>query len=294
MGRTLTYPKLPFNTVNRHNDRATYDLSSIHSIINTTQVLHVSFNTGDSNNDNPFPAILPMIGAMGSFEYPSADINEPMDCYLHGYVSSRIMNLARAASASSPSPGVSTSTGTETGTETETTTENTKQGLPVCIAASKLDGLVLSLTPNSHSYNYRSAILHGYASLVTDPAEKLYAMRLMTDSVVAGRWAGTRVPPDGAEMASTAVLRVRVVGGSGKIRDGGVSDERKDSGDESVTGRVWTGVVPVWETFGEPVRDGDGRVGEVPGYLAEFVERRNAENRAYAVGAVRGSQEGDH
>ncbi|PKY05951.1 hypothetical protein P168DRAFT_326250 [Aspergillus campestris IBT 28561] len=287
MGRTLTYPKLPFNTVNRHNDRATYDLRTIHSIINTTQVLHVSFNTGSINNDNPFPAILPMIGAMGSFEYPSADINEPMDCYLHGYVSSRVMNLARAASASASTLPSAVST------ETAATATATDKGLPVCIAASKLDGLILSLTPNSHSYNYRSAILHGHASLVTDEAEKLYAMRLMTDSVVTGRWAATRVPPDGAEMASTAVLRVRVVGGSGKIRDGGVSDERKDSADESVTGRVWTGVVPVWETFGEPVRDGDGRVGEVPGYLAEFVEGRNAENRAYAEGAVYASEQKD-
>lgn len=77
-----------------------------------------------------------LTGQMGSFEYPSADIGEPLDCYLHGYVSSRIVNLARAAEG---------------------------EGLPVCIVASKVDGLVLSLTPNSHSYNYRSAILHGYA-----------------------------------------------------------------------------------------------------------------------------------
>lgn len=32
---------------------------------------------------------------MGSFDRPSAGIGEPMDVYLHGYVSSRIMNLAR-------------------------------------------------------------------------------------------------------------------------------------------------------------------------------------------------------
>ncbi len=32
---------------------------------------------------------------MGSFERPSAGIGEPMDVYLHGYVSSRIMNMAR-------------------------------------------------------------------------------------------------------------------------------------------------------------------------------------------------------
>ena len=39
-------------------------------------------------------------------------------------------------------------------------------GLAITIAATKVDGIVLSLTPNSHSYNYRSAVLFGYGSLV--------------------------------------------------------------------------------------------------------------------------------
>ncbi|KIW76896.1 hypothetical protein Z517_09340 [Fonsecaea pedrosoi CBS 271.37] len=96
------------------------------SIVNSS-VLHVSFAP---NAEDPFPAILPMIGTMGSYEYLSAGFDEPLDCYLRGYVSSRIMRLA----TSSP------------------------QGLPASIAATKVDGLVLALTPNVHSYNYRSAI----------------------------------------------------------------------------------------------------------------------------------------
>ncbi|PWY76959.1 flavin-nucleotide-binding protein [Aspergillus heteromorphus CBS 117.55] len=255
MGRTLTYPKRPSNTVNRYKHRATYDLGAIHSIINTSQVLHVSFNPGPSE---PFPAILPMIGQMGSFDYPSASIDEPLDCYLHGYVSSRIMNLAR----------------------------DSEEGLPVCVAASKVDGLILSLTPNSHSYNYRSAILQGYAKLVTDEAEKLYAMELVTNSVLSDRWAHTRVPPDRAEMSSTVILKVRIVSGSGKIRDGGVSDEKKDTGNEEVANSVWTGVVPVWETFGEPIPSPGNKVAEVPGYIKSFVAGKNEENSTHAVKAI--------
>ena len=56
-----------------------------------------------------------MIGQMGSFAYPSADLEEPLDCYLHGYVSSRIMNLTRTSSGGN--------------------------GLPVSIAATKCDGV---------------------------------------------------------------------------------------------------------------------------------------------------------
>ncbi|KAL4896178.1 hypothetical protein BDV59DRAFT_172230 [Aspergillus ambiguus] len=256
MGRTLTYPKRSSNTVNRYKHRATYDLGAIHSIINSSQVLHVSFSPGPSD---PFPAILPMIGQMGSFDYPSASIDEPLECYLHGYVSSRIMNLAR---------------------DTE------GEGLPVCIAASKVDGLILSLTPNSHSYNYRSAILHGYAKLVTDEAEKLYAMELITNSVLPDRWKHSRVPPDRAEMSSTVILRVKVVDGSGKIRDGGVSDEKKDTTNDEVTNKVWTGVVPVWETFGEPIPSPQNKVTEVPEYISSFISNANAQNQTYSNAAV--------
>ena len=48
-------------------------------------------------------------------------------------------------------------------------------GLPLTVAATILDGFVLSLTPNSHSYNYRSAVLFGHALLVTNVEEKLWA-----------------------------------------------------------------------------------------------------------------------
>lgn len=159
-------------------------------------------------------------------------------------------------------------------------------GLPICVAASKVDGLVLSLTPNSHNYNYRSAVLHGYASLVTSEEEKLWAMKLITDSVLTGRWDHSRTPPDSAEMSSTVILKVRVVNGSGKIRDGGVLDGRKDRDNEEVTGRVWTGVVPVWETYGEPVASDDNKVGEVPEYIKTYIEKKNIENRELAARAL--------
>ncbi|KAJ5758829.1 hypothetical protein N7520_005985 [Penicillium odoratum] len=199
-----------------------------------------------------------MIGQMGSFEFPSAGIDEPLECYLHGYVSSRIMNLAR----------------------------NSDNGLPLCIATSKVDGLVMSLTPNSHSYNYRSVVLHGYAKLVTDEEEKLWAMKLITNSVVADRWDNTRVPPDRAEMSSTVILRVKIVDGSGKIRDGPPSDDRKDTERPEVTDRVWTGVVPVYETYGEPIPSDGNQLSEVPEHITSYITKKNFQNRALAERAA--------
>lgn len=206
---------------------------------------------------NPFPSILPMIGVMGSFDYPSASLDDPMDCYLHGYVSSRIMNLARSS----------------------------EQGLPVCVAATKVDGIVLSLTPHSHSYNYRSIVLYGYGELVDSVEEKLYAMQLITNSVIQDRWANSRIPPDGAEMQSTVILRVKVISGSGKIRDGVPHDEVKDTSKDDLTGKIWTGVVPVWETYGEPVPGPDNRVKEVPGHITTCTAEVNQRNEEYARNA---------
>ena len=208
--------------------------------------------------NEPFPAILPMIGVMGSFDYPSASLDEPLDCYLHGYVSSRIMKLARSS----------------------------EQGLPVCIAATRVDGLVLSLTPNSHSYNYRSAILHGYGTPIEDVEEKLYAMQLITNSVVPDRWANSRTPPDGAEMQSTTILKVKIVDGSGKIRSGGPHDEAKDEERDDLTERIWTGVVPVWEAFGEPVPSSLNRVEQVPDHISKHGDEINQRNEEYAKRAA--------
>ncbi|CRK13827.1 hypothetical protein BN1723_002045 [Verticillium longisporum] len=129
----LEYPKRPLGTVNRYSPRASYSLRVIHGIVNTCPTLHVSFNSPDS----PFPAVLPMIGQMASFDRPSSDEGDVLDLYLHGYVSSRVMNLTRRPA-----------------------TDDSPSGLPVTVAATHVDGLVLALTPNSHSYNYRSARAH--------------------------------------------------------------------------------------------------------------------------------------
>jgi uncharacterized protein len=199
---------------------------------------------------------------MGSYDRPSASLDEPLECYLHGYVSSRIMNLSRVnLAAGGP-------------------------GLPVCIAASKVDGLVLTLTPNTHNYNYRSAVLFGYASLVTDVEEKLWAMQLITNSVVTDRWENSRVPPNQAEMQSTQIMRVKIDSGSAKVRKGVPNDERCDLSDPEVLKSVWTGVMPMYEQFGEPVPGPYNQVKEVPEHVVSYRKRLNEANMDYALKAA--------
>ncbi|KAH7397757.1 hypothetical protein BKA64DRAFT_47181 [Cadophora sp. MPI-SDFR-AT-0126] len=258
-----TYPKLPRNTVQRYGKpRGKYDCKTIHEIVNTTQVLHVSFPTPD--HSDPFPAMIPMLGFMASFSSPDAHISEPLDLYLHGYISSRLMRLGKT------SP-----------TEDE-------EGLPLTVAATHLDGLVLALTPNHHSYNYRSAVLHGFATPVEDADEKLWAMEKITNGVVDERWENSRIPPTKTEMTSTQILRVRVVDASAKIRNGGPSDDRADMKNDELRAKTWIGVVPTWTAYGTPIESPENRVKKVPEHIANFVKRENEIGQKNAVLAVKG------
>jgi uncharacterized protein len=122
-------------------------------------------------------------------------------------------------------------------------------GQPVSIAVTHIDGLVCARAAFSHSVNYRSAVIFGVASLVTDDAERLAALRAVTEQLIPGRWATLRAPSR-KELAATAVLAVPLAEASVKIRSGPPADEPSDLG-----AGVWAGVVPVTVAFGEPEPD---------------------------------------
>ena len=186
-------------------------------------------------------------------------------------MSSRIINTAR----SSP---ITVTTGSSAAFEDPGDTA----GFPLTIAATHVDGLVLALTPFSHSLNYRSAVLFGRAKLVDCPDERLYAMRLLTDGVVPGRFEATRSNPTAGESQSTGIMRVQILAGSAKIRSGGPKEEARDLADPDLAASVWTGVVPVHQTLGEPVAAGRCGVAGVPAYLADHVRGANADARVLA------------
>lgn len=254
---------------------AVYDYDFIHSVVDTASVLHAAFPPSLDGDADPFPALLPMIGCMGRYDSPADDdADQALDIYLHGYVSSRIMRLSTSASS----------------TADESQESSYRDGLPLTVCATLVDGIVLSLTPNSHSYNYRSAVLQGFATPVTDAEEKVWAMRLVTNSVIPERWDNTRTPPTENEMRTTQILKVRVVSASGKERTGQPHDDKPDLSNEAVTGRVWTGVVPVWEAYGAPVKAEDERKSQAPPYLLEALRERNMRHEEAAMTAVGASR----
>ncbi|KAI4094919.1 MAG: hypothetical protein LQ344_001964 [Seirophora lacunosa] len=239
------WEKTKINTVNRYRNRGKYDYQTVNTIVDETPILHVSFAPSRTDDDDspPFPVILPMVGCTSSYPDPALpDKSDSRILYLHGSATSRLIRLAPTSNDS----------------------DTPNSGIPVCVAATQLDGIVLALTPHHHSCNYRSAVVFGHAHLVTDPAERLHALQLVTTTL------------------STGVLRVEIASASAKIRTGSTGEDRGDLKDEGLRRSVWSGVVPAHIEFGEPVAAPTDLRGEVPGYLEEWIRGRNEEGERYA------------
>jgi hypothetical protein len=97
--------------------------------------------------------------------------------------------------------------------------------------------------------NYRSAVIFGVARLVTDPEEKLLALRTITEHLAPGQWSYARQPSK-KELAATSALALPLTEASVKMRASGPSDEPEDYALD-----IWAGVVPVTSGFGEPEPD---------------------------------------
>ncbi len=124
------------------------------------------------------------------------------------------------------------------------------QGVGVCVTVTLVDGYVLARSAFHHSMNYRSVTILGQARLVEDPAEKLQALRLITDHIVPERWEEVREPNE-LELRQTVVLALPLQEVSAKVRVGPPADDEED-----YSRPVWAGVVPIHTRLGSPVPDG--------------------------------------
>lgn len=102
-----------------------------------------------------------------------------------------------------------------------------KEGVAVCVTVTLLDGLVMARSIFNQSMNYRSVVVLGKATLVDEPAEKLEALRLLSEHIIPGRWADVR-PPNERELKQTSVLRVPIDEFSCKVRSGPAIDDEED------------------------------------------------------------------
>lgn len=122
-------------------------------------------------------------------------------------------------------------------------------GVPMCLTATLVDGIVLARSVFNHSINYRSVVVLGTATIVDDVAQKRDALHAFTDKLLRGRWGDAR-PPTDVELAATSVLAMPLDELSAKVRTGPPVDK-----DEDMSLAVWAGVLPLRTVAGAPIPD---------------------------------------
>jgi len=123
------------------------------------------------------------------------------------------------------------------------------EGIEACVTVTIVDGLVLARSAFHHSINYRSVLVFGRATLVSDAQEKYAALTALSEHIVPGRWADVREPNE-QELKLTTVLRLPLAEASAKVRTGPPLDDEED-----YALPIWAGVVPLKVTAGEPIKD---------------------------------------
>jgi len=142
-------------------------------------------------------------------------------------------------------------------------------GRDTCVSVTHIDSLVLARSAFHHSVNYRCVILYGQAEEVTDPDEKLEALRLVVEHTVPGRWKDVRWP-NAEEFKQTLVVKLPITEASAKIRALGVIDDEAD-----MAQGCWAGLLPVRTSYGPPERDRalDEEIA-LPHYVRDYTRTR--------------------
>ena len=114
--------------------------------------------------------------------------------------------------------------------------EETEQA---CVNVTLLDGIVFARSAFNSSMNYRSATVFGTPSLVDGDAEKLHAMRVISEHTMPGRWDELREPLQ-REVKMTGVIALQIDSASAKVAASMPDDE-----DEDYDIPIWAGVLPI-------------------------------------------------
>lgn len=151
------------------------------------------------------------------------------------------------------------------GSAASSTLRAIKQGLPVAIAVTIVDGIRFARSMFEHSMNYRTVVVYGTAEEVTDREELAGVFDVITDHVAPGRSADAR-PPTDAELKQTTFVKVTLDECSAKVSEGFPEEP-----DEDLALDVWAGILPLRTAVGEPIPDPllDHRT-SVPAYVADY------------------------
>jgi nitroimidazol reductase NimA-like FMN-containing flavoprotein (pyridoxamine 5'-phosphate oxidase superfamily) len=124
--------------------------------------------------------------------------------------------------------------------------KNLAAGLPCCVTITHLDGLVLARSAFHSSMNYRTVMIFGAATAVTDPEQKVRGLNALTEHLLPGRLAELRASTR-KELNATMLLRLPIERFSVKTRKGPPDDPKNET-----QVPIWAGVVPLSLRSGKP------------------------------------------
>jgi uncharacterized protein len=124
-----------------------------------------------------------------------------------------------------------------------------RAGIPVCVAVSHVDGLVLARSAFRHSLNYRAVMAFGTAVLVEDEVEKAAGLNAFIERLYPRR-TGRMRPILPQELKATSLMGMVIEEASAKIRANGPLDIESDW-----MADCWAGVIPVAQHLGIRIPD---------------------------------------
>jgi uncharacterized protein len=122
-------------------------------------------------------------------------------------------------------------------------------GVRLCVTITLVDGIVLARSAFHHSMNYRSVVVLGSPTELTNEPDKLAALASLVDHALPGRSTACR-PPSAIELKATRVFALPLVEVSVKRRTGGPLDDAED-----LESSCWAGVIPFAPRAGTPEPD---------------------------------------
>jgi uncharacterized protein len=226
----------------REAHRGVYDRETINRILDEAFICHIGFTVAATKKDANDATINPTSSVMNNdaqtYVIPTSYGRSGDVLYIHGSAASRMLR-------------------------------NLNSGIPACVTVTLLDGLVLARSVFNHSMNYRSVVILGTATLVSDAAEKLAALRVLSEHILRGRWDDSRRPNE-RELKQTSVLRMPITEFSAKVRTGPPIDDEED-----YAFPTWAGVIPLEMRAGEPLRD-ERCEKELPAYATNYARETDS------------------
>jgi nitroimidazol reductase NimA-like FMN-containing flavoprotein (pyridoxamine 5'-phosphate oxidase superfamily) len=142
-----------------------------------------------------------------------------------------------------------------------------KDGVPVCVTVSLLDGLVVARSGFHHSINYRAVMAFGRARIVEDAKEKEAELDRFIARLYPGH-AATLRPINGQELKATTLIAMEIEEASAKVRTGAPKDDEEDYALD-----IWAGVIPIRQVVGAIEHDPRLKAGvAVPEHLRRFAD----------------------